>query len=129
MLKGENVLCIHTRDGRTHNVALDDREQARIYLRRLEDLAFQSSVTGLTILHRGVSYSVPKPRGFDAVRFSAEYVDAMTERKVKGGERIILQAGEVRASVMVHTQHRAARVTIMRIGRQRYAPPVDGAPA
>jgi hypothetical protein len=119
------VLCIHTRDGRTHNVALDDRDKARDYLTRLQDQTFQESITGLTILHRGVSYSMSRPRGFDAVCFSAERIKPVAERKIKGGERIILQAGDVRASVTVHMDHRAARVTLMKIGRQRYVPPID----
>jgi hypothetical protein len=94
------------------------------WLSRLRDPAFQEQITGLTLSHRGVSYSVPRPKGFAPIAFSAELVPTSADGRVKGGERIICQAGEVRTSVMVHREQRAARVTLFRLGKQRYAPPL-----
>lgn len=117
------MLKVHTRDGRTVRVDLEDRAASQAWLQRLRDPVFQAEVTGLTISHRGVSYSLPRPKGFDPILFSAELVAAEQERRIKGGERLVCQAGEVRAVVMVHREQRAARVTLFRIGKARYIPP------
>jgi hypothetical protein len=54
--------------------------------------------------------------------YQAELIAAEPDRRIKGGERLVCQAGEVRAAVMVHREQRAARVTLFRIGKQRYTP-------
>lgn len=114
------VLKVHTSDGRTSHVDLQDAEQARQLLLLLGDSQFQSTITGLTLTHLGVQYSLPRPAGFDSITFLAEAVEA--EQRVKGGERITCLAGDVRATVMAHREQRAARVALFRIGKQRYSP-------
>ena len=116
------MLKVHMRDGRTVRVDLEDREASASWLRRIRDPAFQSDITGLTLSHRGVSYSLPRPRGFSAIMYGAELVAAEPDRRIKGGERLICQAGEVRATVMVHREQRAARVSLFRIGKPRFTP-------
>lgn len=116
------MLKVHTRDGRTVRVDLEDRKSSASWLQRLRDPAFQGEITGLTLSHRGVSYSLPRPRGFDAIMYQAELIAAEPERRIKGGERLVCQAGEVRAAIMVHREQRAARVTLFRIGKPRYTP-------
>lgn len=91
-------------------------------MRRLADPRFQATITGLTISHAGVQYSIPHPTGFEPVSFLAEYIEANGDRRIKGGERVTLLAGDVRASIMVHREQRAARVSLMRMGKQRYNP-------
>lgn len=116
------MLKIHTRDGATTKVDLEDEAQAREWTHRLSDPRFQASITGLTVSHAGVQYSIPRPTGFEPVSFLAEHLEPNGDRRIKGGQRITLLAGDVRASVMVHREQRAARVSLLRIGKQRYNP-------
>ncbi len=116
------MLKVHLCDGKTLNVDLEDREQARAWFRSLRDLEFQGRITALTISHRGVQYSIPRPKGFDSVSFFAENVPVVPESKIKGGERVVCLAGEVRAVAMVHREQRAARLSLFRLGKQRFNP-------
>lgn len=116
------MLKVHLRDGSTLNVDLGDPDQARAWFRRLRDHGFQSSITALTVAHRGVQYSIPRPKGFDSVSFFAENVPVVPESKIKGGERVVCLAGEVRAVAMVHREQRAVRLSLLRLGKQRFNP-------
>ena len=116
------MLKIHTRDGVTTKVDWENEDQAREWMRRLADPRFQGSITGLTILHAGVQYSIPRPTGFEPISFLAELIEPDDERRIKGGERVTLLAGDVRASIMVHKEQRAVRMSLLRIGKQRYSP-------
>ena len=68
------MLKIHTQDGRTARIALDDPEQAARWFRLLRDPAYQEAITALTLVHMGVQYSLPRPKGFPSVFFAAEQV-------------------------------------------------------
>jgi hypothetical protein len=116
------LLKVHTNDGLTSRVDLEDLEQAEQWLARLKDPKFQASITGLTIAYRGVQYSLPKPQGFQDILFIAEYVAADEDRKVKGGERVFCIADSVRVGLMVHKAQRAVRVTLLKQGKQRWSP-------
>lgn len=94
-------------------------------MRRWADPRFQETITGLTVSHQGVQYSIPRPQGFDPVSFHAECIDPDADRKIKGGERVVCMAGDVRATVMVHREQRAARVSLLRLGKQRFTPGYD----
>lgn len=119
------MLEIHTRDGRTTKVDLAKPDHAREWARRMADPRYQGTITGVTVSHLGVRYSLSRPTDFDPVAFSAEYVDPDPSRKLKGGHRVICHAGTVRAAVMVHEQQRAVRLTLQRWGKQRYNPGYD----
>lgn len=116
------MLRVHLSDGQTLSIDLGDVDQARAWFMRSKDPDFQKQITALTLAHRGVQYSIPKPKGFDSTSFFAENVAAMPSKRIKGGERIVCLAGEVRTVVMVHREQRAARVSLFRLGKQRFAP-------
>jgi hypothetical protein len=120
------VLKIHTNDGKTARVDLEDEGQAKEWLQLLGDPEFQATITGMTVAHKGVQYSLPRPIGFNEVLFLAEHVSPDSERKVKGGERVTCIAGDVRATVMVHRAQRAVRVSLLRTGKQRFNPMAKG---
>ena len=94
-------------------------------MRRWADPRFQETITSLTISHQGGQYSIPRPQGFESVSFHAEYVDPALDRKIKGGERVVCMAGDVRTTVMVHKEQRAVRVSLLRLGKQRFTPEYD----
>ena len=91
-------------------------------MQRLSDPRFQATITGLTLSHAGVQYSIPRPTDFDPVSFLAERIEPNADRRIKGGERVTLLAGDVRASIMVHREQRAARISLFRMGKQRFSP-------
>jgi hypothetical protein len=103
------VLKVHTRDGLTSEVNLEDPAQLKVWAARFHNRAFQATITGLTIIQKGAQYSLPRPDGFGDVTLAAEPVEAGN-----GGERIILTLGDLKISLMVHNGQRAARVTVGR---------------
>ena len=116
------MLKVHTNDGLTSRIDLEDEEQAEQWLARLKDPRFQASITGLTVAFRGVQYSLPRPVGFSDVFFLAEHVSPDEVRKIKGGERVFCFSDNVRIGMMVHKAQRAVRITLSKTGRQRFSP-------
>lgn len=116
------MLRVHLRDGHTESIDLGDNEQAQRLAKRLADPRFQAEITAMTITHLGVAYSMPKPVGFDAGVLLAEWLPPVPESKNKGGQRIVCLAGDVRATVMVHREQRAVRMSMFKIGKQRFNP-------
>jgi len=112
---------VHTADGRTEEIDLDDEEQARTWLHRLRDPVFRDAVSGLSVSHNGVVYSLPRPRNFRQVSMTAEASQGAGRNK--GGERLLCFADEVKLVVMVHREQKATvRVSLSKPGRRRFDP-------
>lgn len=120
------MLKVHTTDGKTVRLDLEDEQQAREWLLQLRDAEYQASITGLTVAYRGVQYSLPRPRGFNTLSYLAEYVAPDSSKKLKGGERVTCFADDVRVGLMVHKEQRAVRITLTKTGRQRFSPLLEG---
>jgi hypothetical protein len=119
--KTKSVLWVHTVDGRTESIDLGDEEYARIWMERLRDPAFRDLISGLSVSHNGVTYSLPRPHNFRQVALTAEAVPV--EGRNKGGERLLCYADEVRLAVMVHREQQAAvRISLSKPGRRRFDP-------
>lgn len=130
------MLKIHTADGQTHPVDLQDSEQAQTWLARLAREDFQATIHGVSLVERhsvsgkckacgeplgreiGVQYSVTRPDGVRRVFVHVEAVEA--EGRVKGGERVTILADDMRLTLMAHASQPASRVTISKIGRQTF---------
>lgn len=128
------MLKIHTADGLTHPIDLNDSEQAQVWLPRLAREDFQATIHGVSLVERhcvrgecrmcgepsgrdiGVQYSVSRPDGARRVFVHAEAVVA--QGRIKGGERVTLIADDVRLTLMAHASQPAARVTIEKVGKQ-----------
>jgi len=103
-------------------IDLEDEEQARSWLERLKDPAFREAITGLTVSHNGITYSLPRPGDFRQVVLTAEPV-VNNGRRNKGGERLLCFADDVRLSVMVHREQIAnVRIALSKPGRRRFDP-------
>jgi hypothetical protein len=129
-----DVLKLHTADGQTHPIDLNDADQARVWLAKLQREDFQSTIHGVSLVERhcvrgkcqacgepsgrdiGVQYSVSRPDGVRRVFVHVEAVEA--QGRVKGGERVTLIADDVRLTLMAHASQPAARVTISKVGKQ-----------
>ena len=116
------MLRVHLTDGRTLRFDLKSERQAAKWLNSARDHKFQSEITGITIKHGGVSYSLSRPRGCGDVFLFAEYLVKNTAQKFKGGGRVVCQADDTRISLMVHEAQRAAHVSVSKTGQQCYNP-------
>jgi len=131
------VLKIHTCDGQTLRVDLADEEQARLWLDRLAREDFQATINGVSLVERhsvgkcqecgrrssrdiGVQYSVTRPDDFKKVFFNIEYI--RPNGKIKGGERVTVFSDDIRLVMMAHKSQPAARVTVSKIGKQKFNP-------
>jgi hypothetical protein len=74
-------------------------------------------ITGLTVIKRGVQYSLPRPRSFQESTLSAESFKAG-----KGGQRVFCFSDDVRLSMTVHNSLRAVRVQLSKLGRRKFNP-------
>jgi hypothetical protein len=111
------VLKVHLKDGETVEVDLHNEDEFKDWMRRLGSPAFQERITGLTIVQKGVQYSLPKPLDFRDVALSAEPVQSG-----KGGERIVCVTDNAKVQLMVHSGQRAARVTVGPRWRRVFTP-------
>jgi len=132
------VLKLHTSDGQTVRIDLDDEDQARYWLARLGHSDVQRTITGISLVEHhdararcascgskcscplGVQYSVTRPQDFSRVYFHVERV--APRGKVRGGERVVLFVDDVRLTVMAHASQPSARVVLSKVGRQRFNP-------
>lgn len=132
------MVKIHTADGQTHPLDLANQEQARAWLQKLSRNDFQSTIHGVSLVQRhpvraeceacgapthrtmGIQYSVSRPEEFEPIFFHVEGVSPAG--KIKGGERVTVFAGDVRLTVMAHQSQPAARITIARVGKQKFNP-------
>lgn len=132
------MVKIHTADGHTHPLDLANPEQAQTWLQRLSRTDFQSTIHGVSLVERhlvraeceacgattqrsvGVQYSVTRPEELDSPFFHMEHVPSLG--RIKGGERVTVFAGDIRLVVMAHQSQPAARISITRVGRQKFNP-------
>lgn len=130
------MLKIHTTDGQTIRIDLRDPAQAREWLPRLEQDAFQASISGVSVVEThdvrtrcaacggkgsgqiGVQYSVSRPQGLSGVTYEAERVS----NNGRSGDRVTIFAGDVRLSLMAHESQPSARVQLVKSGKRRFAP-------
>lgn len=119
------MLRVHLADGTTLRFELSDESQAAEWIGLAGDWGFQSKIRALTIQHNGVQYSLPSPPGFERVFMYAEQLEPNGQQRFKGGERIVCQADNVRAILMVHDAQRASRLSLSKTGIQCYNPMVE----
>lgn len=119
------MLKIHTTDGLTTRIDITDKEQTKEWLKKMNDQEFQNTISAITIAHKGVQYSLPRPSGFSKTFFQVERIESDPSRKIKGGERIVCMADGVRIVMMVHRAQRAVRVSVIKTGKQRFNPKID----
>lgn len=101
------MLKVHTCDGQTHDVDVRDQQSFRVWANRFKDPSFQARITGLSVVHKGVTYSLPRPVDFPDAKLAAGPLDGG-----KGGELLVLRADQFTVEMAVHSDQRAARVSI-----------------
>lgn len=73
----------------------------------------------------GAQYSISRPTGVPGVFYQIEAVSPDREARIRGGEKIICFAGDIKVVLMSHIAQPAARITLSKIGKRRYNPFVD----
>lgn len=111
------MLKVHLKTGETVEVDLESESQAKVWTARFNDPEFQKQITGLTVVNRGVQYSLPRPFGFRESALSAEPVTLG-----KGGQRVFCFADDTRLALTVHNGQRAARIQLTKPGRRKFNP-------
>lgn len=102
---------LHTKDGVTATVDLADEAQAREWLPRLA--RSEASITGVTLVTaHGYSASIVKPIGFDQWEHRLESVQPSGRNR--GGERVVVLAGDIQLTVMAHADSPAVRIAVSR---------------
>lgn len=116
------MLKANLHNGETLSFDLHDADDVRRWTELAQDHATQARITALSITHGGVVYSLPRPVGFVPLFMTAEGFEPDSSRRIKGGEKILCNAGEVGIVLTVHSAQRAVRVDVTRQGKQRYNP-------
>jgi len=89
------------------------------WLRLAGDPSFQETITGLAILNNRILHTLPIPKGFRQVEFSADRIEDRKNGMIVG-ERMECQADGILVSEIVYYSKtpRITRVDLLRVGRQ-----------
>jgi hypothetical protein len=79
---------------------------------------------GGSFSYTGNQYTLVRPNTFERVSFSIEDSPTDVDKNVNGGEKLICNAGSTQLTIMVYSNQPSARVTLRKIGEQRYNPNV-----
>lgn len=109
------IIRINLADGQTLSFDLEIPEDAVRWDTFRRDL--RSDVRGAILQTASGQTSVPIPRGFRTVYLSADEVPGRDGEIV--GDRIEVQADEIRLSVVVYRRSPMTRIDLSRIGRPR----------
>lgn len=116
------MLHVHLNDGKTLRFDLEDKAQCEKWINSCKDIGFQKLITALTIVYDGVQYSVTRPDSYKNIFMYAEHLDSISEKKFKGGKRLIVQADDTRLAVMIHLAQKASRITLAKTGTSVFNP-------
>ena len=116
------MLKVHLNTGKTLKFILTDPNQLRDWFTLVKSFSFQQTITGLTIINQGVSYSLPRPKDFNDISFFAESLFNNNRKSIKGGERLICHAGNIEIILTAYNSQKSVRVDIAKPGKQTYNP-------
>ena len=146
---------VHTKDGLTKRLDISDEQDEKDLSDLISNQTFQKKITGVSVVQHcsghfrcpvckksgdlvcsvcgqpsqtitcntGIQYSLSKPIGFDDVFYNVERIEP--NGKIKGGERVTVFVGDLRITLMVHASQLAAKISLARVGKQRYNPITD----
>lgn len=105
------MVIANASDGSTSQFDLSESSQRRA----LASLLASGQVSALSILHSGTQHVLPLPRRFRRPVYGAEPVFNGTLKVI--GERIYVQAGDVRVSLTATFSGTVVRCDLVRTGR------------
>jgi len=119
------MLKINFKDGTTLEFDLNKEDDFQQWNEWSSVKDFQDRITGIGILHEKKFHTMPFPKGFRQVKFSAELVAKEKDGvKRQVGEKLICHADNIQMTMMVYTYKNPpppilARIDLVRIGKQR----------
>ena len=119
------MIKVHLRDGKTLSFDLTVDDERKRWEEMSSHREFTEMVTGMGVLHDKHWHTLPSPKMFHRYEYGAELVRTVKNGvETNVGERVTLQADDVRVTLMVYFGHRPkmARVDMKRIGKQRFSP-------
>ncbi len=75
-----------------------------------------------TVCNTGVQYSLSKPIGFDKAIYHIEQIKPDEKTKTRGGEKVTCLVGDIKATLMIHACQPAAKISLVKVGKQRFDP-------
>lgn len=143
---------LHTSDGLTKRLDLSDEDDQKNLSDLIHNPQFQKTITGVSVVQNclgrfkcpsckkstelvcsvcgepshsvmcntGIQYSLSKPVGFENAFYNVEKIEA--SGKIKGGERVTVYVGDLRITLMIHASQLAAKISLAKVGKQRYNP-------
>lgn len=118
---------IHTKNGLTSEIDLKDNNVVKEWNDRFIDPAFQKTITGISFFKKcgsafkctnckkNTQYSLSRPDGFGNISLAYEVIEPNKESKIKGGNKIICIADDVKITFMIHGDQQAANVSITKV--------------
>ena len=108
------MLKVNLTDGRTLRYDLTKADDVAAWTVISNDFVFQSKITGISLLHKGVVYALPRPKNQPTALATADLY--CLDDSVKGYERCIWQVGPIKIILIVHASQKAARVDVIGLG-------------
>lgn len=69
-----------------------------------------------------IQFVMSRPEGFDQKFYHIEQLDRDVAEKIHGGQRITCFVDDVRLTITTHADQPAARISLLKTGKQRYNP-------
>lgn len=114
------MLRVNVRDGRTLSFDLLSQGGASDWLARQADEGFQATITGISMLWEGKLHSLPLPRMYRRISWSANLI---RKSDVPVGVELSVIADETRALLTVYFNGPVStRSDLHRVGKPRYIP-------
>jgi len=114
------VIRINLADGRTLTLDLDDETDFKTWRSLESDRIGQTGIRGVSVAREDLVVSVPRPKDFRTVVYSAEVLNGKEGEAV--ADKITIQADEIRVDVLLYRRTGIARVDLRRPGEARFLP-------
>lgn len=114
------MLKANTRDGRTLTFDLGTPEGKSAWRVFQASPGSQQQLSGLSILHQGMLHTLPTPKHFKALSYTAELVES---KGVGVAEKISCQADDVKLTMTVYFSTAMTRMDLQRVGKPRHLAP------
>lgn len=117
------MLRVNCRDGRTLSFNLREATSLGLWSSSQENDQFQSNITGMAVLLDGELYTLPLPRLYRKLWWSAELIRHDQNGDVLGVQLSVI-ADDTRATLTVYFKGPVAvRSDLQKIGKPRFIPP------
>lgn len=105
------MIRVQCADGRTRQFDLTDDELLNEWLDVQRSRREQAQLRGVHLFNGSMTAAILQPRSFRSVLYEAE--------TIAEGERVIVQADDIRLDVLLYREQSRTRIDLRRIGKAR----------